>query len=186
MAPAPAAVGMKEEPAAPTQGLLYAQLGIDSGLNQMNFRLSQKFTFGQNTSIKLFGSFTDGSTPHCRVQARGHLKSPPRPRSAEYAGLVSSQTLRGAFGEQVAHKDHFKPAGLRVNCRLRYDVRKAFVKSSVTLKKKVPVNDSCNLNLKLEAVGRVTNVRPFVPRAKRVKRTLKDWQVVAGTVTPVV
>jgi hypothetical protein len=80
----------KEEPVRPTQGLLYAQLGIESGLKQMNFRLSQKFTFGQNTSMKLFGSFMDGSTPHCRVQVRGHSISPPRPRSAEYAGMGAS------------------------------------------------------------------------------------------------
>jgi hypothetical protein len=59
----------------------------------------------------------------------------------------------------VAHKDHFKPAGLRVNCRLRYDMNKSFLKSSVTLKKKVPINDTMNLNIKLEGVGRITDVR---------------------------
>ena len=150
----------------PTQGLLYAQLGIESGLKQMNFRLSQKFTFGSNTSMKLFGSFMDGTTPRCRVQVRGiaRIRRPDPDRRNMLRGCRLTGAW-GAWGEQVAHKDHFRPAGLRVNCRLRYDVRKAFLKSSVSLKKKVPVNDSCNLNIKLEAVGRVTNVRPFGPWA---------------------
>ena len=60
---------------APVSGLLYAQLGIDSGSKAMNLRLSQKFTYGQNTSMKLFGSFMDGQAPHCRVQVRCNTRT---------------------------------------------------------------------------------------------------------------
>ena len=38
-------------------------------------------------------------------------------------------------------------------------MNKSFLKSSVTLKKKVPINDTMNLNIKLEGVGRITDVR---------------------------
>mmetsp|Transcript_48228 Transcript_48228/g.92187 ORF Transcript_48228/g.92187 Transcript_48228/m.92187 type:complete len:207 (-) Transcript_48228:468-1088(-) len=132
----------------PPQGLLYAQLGMDSGDKKYNFRLSQKFTFGKKTSMKLFGSFQDGEDPRCRVQ--------------------------------VTHKDYVPKVGIRVNSRLRYDLRKNFIKSSVYIKKKLKIDDTTNLNMKVEAVGKVSEMAeksnaPSAPEYSGKVELSKTW-----------
>ena len=54
---------------------------------------------------------------------------------------------------QVTHKDFVPQANIRVNCRLRYDLQKQFVKSSVYVKKKFAINKDTVLNMRAEAVG---------------------------------
>lgn len=89
-------------------------------------------------------------------------------RMSQKIGLGKNTSIKlfGSFQDgvdphcrvQVTHKDYVRKAGVRVNCRLRYDLQKQFVKSSVYAKKKVKLNDTTTLNMKMEAVGRVTEM----------------------------
>lgn len=75
--------------------------------------------------------------------------------------------------DQVTHKDYVPKVGIRVNSRLRYDLRKNFIKSSVYIKKKLKIDDTTNLNMKVEAVGKVSQCE----RNRYIKVNTTKWKI---------
>lgn len=103
-------------------------------------------------------------------------------------GKSTSMKLHGSFQDgmdphcrvQVTHKDFVPQADVRVNCRLRYDLQKQFVKSSVYVKKKIKINKDTVLNMRAEAVGRVSEMgekssTPSHPQYRGRVEISKTW-----------
>eukprot|EP00238_Polyblepharides_amylifera_P003844 CAMPEP_0196586894 /NCGR_PEP_ID=MMETSP1081-20130531/55876_1 /TAXON_ID=36882 /ORGANISM="Pyramimonas amylifera, Strain CCMP720" /LENGTH=186 /DNA_ID=CAMNT_0041908915 /DNA_START=182 /DNA_END=739 /DNA_ORIENTATION=+ len=115
-------------------------------------------------------------------------------RLSQKISLASNTNLKlfGLFTEQdpprcrvqVTHKEYIPNSGLRINGRMRYEISKHLLKASVYVKKKVAINDTTNLNLKLEGVGRIFEGEKkdaFSPEFNGKVELSKTWLNVTST-----